>query len=1158
MDIKEIYDLYAQSPQTAALAKILEDKSVKTVFLQGLVASAAPVMFAATAKSAPSVAIFILNDTDEAGYFYHDLMRIAGKTDVLFFPSSYRRHIKYGQRDAANEILRTEVLSRLSEIADKSKDQSGNSLFIVTCPEAMSELVVSRKRLDERRITVRIGEEHDVIKLSGTLRDFGFTEVDYVYEPGQFALRGSILDVFSFSSEYPFRIDFFGDEIDSIRTFEVQSQLSKDKKESIVIVPELATLTEEKVSFLGFLPEDAILVMKDLTFVRDVLDRTFTDGFSSQVKKERLEGLTEVEQHAAMKELKADNMLITGAKFVSEATSFRRIEIGNTPTGTPDAKLSFNITPQPLFHKNFDLLAKAFEDYILQGYKIYVLADSSKQHERLQEIMNNEKSSENKNNDYSLTTNNAGSNSSLKNNYPLNSIVGTLHEGFTDNTLKACFFTDHQIFDRFHKYTLRSDAARSGKMALTMKELQEMEPGDFIVHVDFGIGKFAGLVRVPAGNSYQEMIRIVYQNNDKVDVSIHSLYKISKYKRRDSETPPRLSTLGTGAWDRLKERTKKRIKDIARDLIRLYAARRHEKGFAFSADSFMQHELEASFMYEDTPDQLKATNDVKADMESPRPMDRLVCGDVGFGKTEVAMRSAFKAACDSKQVAVLVPTTVLAYQHYQTFTKRLKDFPVRVDYLSRARSAKKTKEVIADLADGKIDIIIGTHKLIGKTVKFKDLGLLIIDEEQKFGVSVKEKLRKMKTNVDTLTMSATPIPRTLQFSLMGARDMSIIRTPPPNRYPISTEVHTFDKEIIAEAINFELSRNGQVFFVNDRINNLPELAMLINKYVPDARVAIGHGQMKPEELEKILLGFINHDYDVLLSTTIVENGIDISNANTIIINDAHRFGLSDLHQMRGRVGRGNRKAFCYLLAPPKSVLTQEARRRLEALETFSELGSGFNLSMQDLDIRGAGNLLGAEQSGFMEDLGYETYQKILNQAVTELKNDEFGEIYEEEMQAGRDFTGDDFVEDCAIESDLEMYLPDLYVPSSSERMLLYRELDNITDDAGLDAYRSRLVDRFGAVPHEGEELLQVVPLRRIGKRLGCEKIILRMGQMRMQFVGNPMSAYYRSKTFDKVIDYIGRNPRRCNLKEVSGRRMMIVDGVKTVGDAVKTLREIEK
>lgn len=640
-------------------------------------------------------------------------------------------------------------------------------------------------------------------------------------------------------------------------------------------------------------------------------------------------------------------------------------------------------------------------------------------------------------------------------------------------------------------------------------------------------------------------------------MSIHSLYKISKYKRRDSETPPRLSTLGTGAWDRLKERTKKKIKDIARDLIKLYAARRHEQGYAFSADSFMQHELEASFIYEDTPDQLKATNDVKADMESRRPMDRLVCGDVGFGKTEVAVRAAFKAACDSKQVAVLVPTTVLAYQHYQTFSKRLKDFPVRVDYLSRARSAKKTREVLTDLADGKIDIIVGTHKLIGKSVKFKDLGLLIIDEEQKFGVATKEKLRKMKVNVDTLTMSATPIPRTLQFSLMGARDMSIMQTPPPNRYPICTELHTFDKEVIADAINFEMSRNGQVYFVNDRISNLPELAAMIRKYVPDARVAIGHGQMKPEELEKIIMDFMNYEYDVLLSTTIVENGIDISNANTIIINDAHRFGLSDLHQMRGRVGRGNRKAFCYLLAPPKSLLTQEARRRLEALETFSELGSGFNLSMQDLDIRGAGNLLGAEQSGFMEDLGYETYQKILNQAVTELKNDEFSDMYEDEMAEGKTFTGDDFVEDCAIESDLEMYLPDQYVPSSSERMLLYRELDNIQTDADLDAYRSRLVDRFGPVPHEGEELMHVVPLRRIGKRLGCEKIILRQGQMRMQFVSNPMSAYYRSNVFDIVLNYIGHNPRTCNLKEVAGKRMMMVTGINTVGEAVKKLREIE-
>ena len=741
---------------------------------------------------------------------------------------------------------------------------------------------------------------------------------------------------------------------------------------------------------------------------------------------------------------------------------------------------------------------------------------------------------------------------------PFTPVNRTLHEGFVDSTLKVCFFTDHQIFDRFHKYNLKSDKARQGKMALTMKELQEMEPGDFLVHVDFGIGKFAGLVRVPAGESYQEMIRLVYQHNDIVDVSIHSLYKISKYRRGDSGEAPRLSVLGSGAWDRLKEKAKKRIKDIARDLIKLYAKRRREKGFAFSPDSFMQHELEASFLYEDTPDQLKATQELKQDMESARPMDRLVCGDVGFGKTEVAIRAAFKAAVDNKQVAVLVPTTVLAFQHYQTFKKRLKDMPVRVDYLSRARSAKQTKQVLEDLAEGKIDILVGTHKLIGKSVKWHDLGLLIIDEEQKFGVSTKEKLRQLKTNVDTLTMSATPIPRTLQFSLMGARDMSIMRTPPPNRYPIQTEIASFSHEVIADAINFEMSRNGQGYFVNDRISNLPEIAKLIKKYVPDCRIAIGHGQMKPEELEEIVMGFMNYDYDVLLSTTIVENGIDISNANTIIINDAHRFGLSDLHQMRGRVGRSNKKAFCYLLAPPLAALNPEARRRLEALETFSDLGSGFNLAMQDLDIRGAGNLLGSEQSGFMEDLGYETYQKILNQAVMELKNDEFQDLYEEEMDEGKQITGDDFIDDCAVESDLEMYFPDNYVPGSSERMLLYRELDNIEKDEDLDAYRKRLQDRFGPVPRQGEELMQVVALRRVGKRLGCEKIILKQGRMQMQFVSNPNSVYYQSAAFDKVLNYIGYHPRRCNLKERNGKRSMVVSDVKTVGEGVKVLRAIEQ
>ncbi|WP_456000744.1 transcription-repair coupling factor, partial [Prevotella sp.] len=823
--------------------------------------------------------------------------------------------------------------------------------------------------------------------------------------------------------------------------------------------------------------------------------------------------------------------------------------------------IQFNTTAQPLFHKNFDLLSKTLRDYLLQGYKLYIFADSEKQTIRLKDIFeslsNSDMAPDSENLSVVEATTNCQGETKVRA-LPFTPVNRTIHEGFVDNTLKVCFFTDHQIFDRFHKYNLKSDKARQGKMALTMKELQEMEPGDFLVHVDFGIGKFAGLVRVPTGDSYQEVIRLVYQHNDIVDVSIHSLYKISKYRRGNSGEPPLLSVLGSGAWDRLKERAKKRIKDLARDLIKLYAKRRREKGFAFSPDSFMQHELEASFLYEDTPDQLKATQELKQDMESARPMDRLVCGDVGFGKTEVAIRAAFKAAVDNKQVAVLVPTTVLAFQHYQTFKKRLKNMPVRVDYLSRARSAKQTKQVIEDLAEGKINILVGTHKLIGKTVKWHDLGLLIIDEEQKFGVTTKEKLRQLKTNVDTLTMSATPIPRTLQFSLMGARDMSIMRTPPPNRYPIQTEIASFSHEVIADAINFEMSRNGQVYFVNDRVGNLPEIANLIKKYVPDCRVAIGHGQMKPEELEKIIMGFMNYDYDVLLSTTIVENGIDISNANTIIINEAHRFGLSDLHQMRGRVGRSNKKAFCYLLAPPLAALNSEARRRLEALETFSDLGSGFNLAMQDLDIRGAGNLLGSEQSGFMEDLGYETYQKILSQAVTELKNDEFQDLYAEEMNEGKQIMGDDFIDDCAVESDLEMYFPDNYVPGSSERMLLYRELDNIEKDEDLEAYRQRLIDRFGPVPRQGEELMQVVALRRIGKRLGCEKIILKQERMQMQFVSNTDSMYYQSAAFGKVLNYIGYHARQCNLKEKNGKRSMVVSDVKSVEQAVKVLREIDK
>ena len=1165
MKIREISNIYSALPQCGAFLKAVNDESVKHLFLKGMVASSAPVFFAAAASRTendkkgpqkPLTAVFILQDNDEAGYFYHDLTQILGTDNVLFFPSSYRRAVKYGQRDAANEILRTETLSRLSAAHTdrKGKDKPG-FLYVVTCPEALSELVVSKRNLDERTISIGVGDIVNLTDLGRKMRSLGFEEVDYVYEPGQFAMRGSIVDVYSYSSELPFRIDFFGDEVDTIRTFEVADQLSKDSKETVQIVPELAQTVTDKQPFTAMLPEDALLVFKDRLYLCSAIEQIYDNGFSKQAFTERLEGATEMEQEQIMREMRKENNLVSGVEFRKAISGFRFIEMGSQPSGTPQTTITFNISPQPLFHKNFELLAQTLEDFLLQGYRLYILADSEKQTRRLKEIFESDELRAVRNARHQKSPNSEAL--SVADNITFTPVDHTLHEGFADADLRLCFFTDHQIFDRFHKYNLKSDAARTGKMALTMKELQEMEPGDFIVHVDFGIGKFGGLLRVPVGDSYQEAIRIYYQHGDIVDVSIHSLYKISKYRRADTGEPPRLSALGTGAWDRLKERTKKRIKDIARDLIKLYSKRHHEKGFSFSADSYLQHELEASFLYEDTPDQSKATQDVKHDMESNRPMDRLVCGDVGFGKTEVAIRAAFKAATDGKQVAVLVPTTVLAFQHYKTFLSRLKEMPVRVDYLSRARTAKQTREVLADLKEGKIDILIGTHKLIGKSVEWHDLGLLIIDEEQKFGVATKEKLRKLKTNVDTLTMSATPIPRTLQFSLMGARDMSIIRTPPPNRYPVQTELGVYGHEIITDAINFEMSRNGQVYFVNDRISNLPEIAALIHKYVPDARVAIGHGQMNPEELEKILIGFMDYDYDVLLSTSIVENGIDISNANTIIINDAHRFGLSDLHQMRGRVGRSNRKAFCYLLAPPKSVLTPEARRRLEALENFSELGSGFNLAMQDLDIRGAGNLLGAEQSGFMEDLGYETYQKILNQAVTELKNEEFQDIYAEEIAQGKEISGDEFVEDCALESDLEMYFPETYVPGSAERMFLYRELDNISDDDQLDAYRKRLEDRFGKMPKEGEQLLLVVPLRRIGKKLGCEKIILKQGRMQMQFVSNPESAYYKSQAFGRALNYISSHTRRCNLKEARGHRFMIVTGITSVGDALEVLKEID-
>ena len=1133
MNIQDLEKIYARLPQVSALAQTIGKSSVKTIFLEGLLGSSAPMLFGSLAPKCKSPLLFILQDAEEAGYFYHDLTQLLGDKNVLFFPSSYRRAIKYAQRDAANEILRTEVLTRVGEG------------YIVTYPEAIAELVVSKKNLDSRTLVLEKEQTIDVMKIEKTLREFGFREVDYVYEPGQFALRGSILDVYSYSCEFPYRIDFFGDEIDSIRTFEVEDQLSKERRDRVEIVPELTAMADEKVSFLSFIPKETVLVVKDYLYIHDAIDRAYQEGFSEQARIEQMENATEVEQRDIEQQLRRDAQLISGNQWLSEATDFRRIEFGHRPSLQPNATLHFNITVQPLFHKNFDLLTSSFEDYLSQGYRIFILADSQKQNERLKDIF------------------------AEKTKISFTPVDKTLHEGFADNDLRICVFTDHQIFDRFHKYNLKSDKARSGKMALTLKEIQQFEIGDFVVHIDHGVGKFGGLVRMPQGDGYQEMIKILYQHGDSIYVSIHSLYKVSKYKSQDNGEPPRLSTLGTGQWERLKERTKKHIKDIARDLIKLYAKRRKEKGFAFSPDSYLQHELEASFLYEDTPDQLKATQDVKADMEMAKPMDRLVCGDVGFGKTEVAVRAAFKAACDGKQVAVLVPTTVLAYQHFRTFSSRLKDMPVRVDYLTRARSTKQTTQLLKDLADGKIDIIIGTHKLIGKTVKFKDLGLLIIDEEQKFGVSTKEKLRQMKSNVDTLTMSATPIPRTLQFSLVGARDFSVIQTPPPNRYPIQTEIHTFGAEIITDAINFEMSRNGQVYFVNNRISDLTHIAEMIHKYIPDARIAIGHGQMKPEELEKIVLDFSNYDYDVLLSTTIVENGIDIPNANTIIINGAQNFGLSDLHQMRGRVGRGNRKAFCYLLAPPLAALNPESRRRLEALENFSDLGSGINIAMQDLDIRGAGNLLGSEQSGFISDLGYETYQKILNQAMAELRNEtpiESPQKREEKSPTTSSLSpfggteGGSFVDDCALESDIEMFFPEQYVPNDSERMLLYRELDNLANrhdlDAALEAYRSRLRDRFGEIPEVAEELIRVVPLRVLGKRLGVEKIMLKQQKMFLYFVSNPDSPYYQSETFGCVLHYLTNHVHNCTLREGNGKRSMMVSNISSVDAALTICRAI--
>ena len=1114
LEVPDLLKQYAAHPQVAALNTLLKNKTSRNIFLKGLNGSGAAMTIASLFSKRRGSYVCVLNDLEDAGYFYHDLVQLTGGDGIYFFPSAYRRAIKYGHVDPANEILRTEVLSTLQDPTAP--------FIIVTYPEALAEKVISREVLKENTLKICVGERLDNMFVSDVLDEYGFELVDYVYEPGQYAMRGSILDVFSFSYEFPYRIDFFGNEVETIRSFDVETQLSKEKLDSIYIVPEMTKGNRTNSSLLDSLPSETLLASKDMAWVKERIGSIWNE--------EPITG--DEESFANIEQLRAK--LITGEDFLHAALGFCRLHFGTRPTGIADATLTFSMEAQPIYHKNFDLVSESFHKYLEDGYTLYILSDVEKQATRIRAIF------EDRGDDI-----------------PFTSVNKTIHEGFADETLRVCLFTDHQLFDRFHKFNLKSDKARSGKLSLSLKELNQFTTGDYIVHIDHGVGQFGGLVRTEVNGKMQEAIRLIYQNNDIIFVSIHSLHKLSKYKGKDSGEPPKLSKLGTGAWEKMKERTKSKVKDIARDLILLYSKRKQEKGFAYSPDSFMQHELEASFIYEDTPDQMKATADVKADMENDRPMDRLICGDVGFGKTEVAIRAAFKAVSDNKQVAVLVPTTVLAFQHYQTFSERLKDFPCRIEYISRARTAKEIRETLKDLKEGNINIIIGTHRIVGKDVTFKDLGLLIIDEEQKFGVSVKEKLRQLKANVDTLTMTATPIPRTLQFSLMGARDLSSITTPPPNRYPVQTEVERFNPDIIREAINFEMSRNGQVFFINNRIQNIYEMEALVKREVPDARIAVGHGQMEPEKLEKIILDFVNYEYDVLIATSIVESGIDVPNANTIIINNAQQFGLSDLHQLRGRVGRSNRKAFCYLLSPPLSSLTQEARRRLQAIENFSELGSGIHIAMQDLDIRGAGNMLGAEQSGFIADLGYETYQKILEEAVDELKAEEFADLYSNATE-NRPDTGSEYVRETYIESDLELMFPPAYIPNDSERVSLYRELDKMEEERDILAFTERLKDRFGKVPKEGKELIRVVRLRRMAKMLGMEKVILKKGQMSIFLVTNPESPYYESEAFDKLLGFIQKHPRECTLREQNGKRSIVIKNVPMVEVACNYLDEIGK
>ena len=1114
MEIQGLQALYAGHKSVKALVKALQDGSARTIFAEGLCASAAPLLFSSVAAACPQVMacpyVFVLDDAEEAGYFYHDLTQILGEQEVFYFPSSFRRAVKFGQRDAANEILRTEVISRLSA--------GHRPLFVVTYPEAVMEKVVSRQKLNEQTLRLRAGERVDITFVEETLRAFGFRRVDYVYEPGQFAVRGSILDVFSFSSEWPYRVDFFGDEVDSIRTFEVQTQLSRDKQEEIVIVPELAGYVQGKVPFTDFLPPETVLVMKDLFFLRDVADRVYADGFSAQALMDE-QARTEMEEAERHEKLRADLMLVDGSALMKGMLDFRRVEVGNKPSATPQATVRFHLTAQPIFHKNFELVTRTFHEYLEKGYTLYILADSAKQTDRLASIFTEQASG-----------------------IDFTPVNRTLHAGFADDDLKACFFTDHQIFDRYQRYRINGEIKRDEQM--TVAELNQLRMGDYVVHIDHGVGRFGGLVKINENGKVHEAIKLIYKDNDVLFVHVHALHRISRYKSGEGEAP-KIYKLGSGAWQKLKTATKKAVKDISRELIALYAKRKASKGFAFSPDTYLQQELEASFMWEDTPDQQTATQAVKRDMESNQPMDRLICGDVGFGKTEVAIRAAFKAATDGKQVAVLVPTTILALQHYRSFVHRLRDFPVKVEYLNRTKSSKETSRILSELAEGRIDILIGTHKILGKQVKFHDLGLLIIDEEQKFGVAAKEKLTQMSVNVDTLTLTATP----------GSRDLSVISTPPPNRQPIITESHLFSEEIIRDAVNAELDRGGQVYFVHNRVEDLMTLQGMVTRLCPRARVGIGHGKMPAEQLEKLIMDFIYGEFDVLISTTIVENGIDIPNANTIIVNNAQNFGLSDLHQLRGRVGRGSQRGYCYLLSPGDELLTPDARRRLRAIEEFSDLGSGFNIAMQDLDIRGAGNLLGAEQSGFIADIGFETYQKIMQEAIAELRSEglEMPGMSDAEQGVVDKMS---YISDSVIEIDVEAELPDSYVQQPAEKLRLYRELDTARNEEMLKSFEAKMIDRFGPLPRPAAELLNVVRLRWEAVRLGMERVKVKNGLMIVHFVGDDDSPYYKSDTFMELLRKVTQRPDRFVLKQHNNRLAMTVRGIKDVAAGYEVLKSL--